>query len=143
MQMRVVLESQGQEPLFRATGEASGQSLWVDVRMGEGVDRRGPRPMELIAMGLGACLADNVVEILKKKRIAFEGLRMEIEADRAPEPPKRFTALTVRVTVKSANLTQEALDKILELSAKYCSAHATLSAGVPIATVGVIEPTNG
>lgn len=138
--MRVVLESSGQEPLFRATGDASGQSLWVDVRMGEGVDRQGPRPMELIAMGLGACLGDNVVEILKKKRIPFTGVRLEIEGGRAPEPPKRFTGLTLRVRVQSDALSPDVLEKVLELSAKYCSAHATLSEGVPITTVGIVEP---
>lgn len=141
--MRVVLESAGAEPLFRATGTASGQTIWVDVRQGEGADRLGPRPMELIEMGLGACLADNVVEILRKKRIAFSGVRMEIEADRAPEPPRRFTALRLHCTVASAELKAETLDRVLELAAKYCSAHATLAHGVPIAVTAAVTPPAG
>lgn len=142
--MRVTIESVGAEVLFRAVGEGSGQTILVDVRHGDGVVPEGPRPMELLAMGLGGCLADNVVVILKKKRVPFTGVRMEIEADRAPESPKRFTAVRIRCVVQAEGLTQEALDRILELAAKYCSAHATLTHGAPITTSGAVEaPASG
>lgn len=137
--MRVLIESVGADVVFRATGEGSGQTIVVDARHGDGVVPEGPRPMELLAMGLGGCLVDNVVVILKKKRVPFIGVRMDIEADRAPESPKRFTALRLRCVVEAEGLTQEALDKVLELAAKYCSAHATLTQGVPITTVAAIE----
>lgn len=143
LNVKVVLESAGTEPLFKATGASSGQTIWVDVRQGEGVERQGPRPMELLQMGLGACLADNVVEILRKKRVAFTGVRLEIEADRAPESPKRFTAIRLHCVVASAGLTQDALDKIMALSAKYCSAHATLEQGVPVHTTAAVAPPAG
>ena len=137
--MRVSMESVGTQPLFRATGEKSGYTMMVEVRGGEGVAPEGPYPMELIAMGLGGCLADNIVVILNKKRVTFTGVRMDIEADRAPESPKRFTAVRIRCTVQGSDLPQADLDKIIELAAKYCSAHATLSEGTPISTLGVVE----
>lgn len=136
---RVTMESVGTEPLFRATGDKSGYTMTVEVRGGEGITPEGPYPMEMIAMGLGGCLADNIVTILSKKRVTYTGVRMEIEADRAPESPKRFTALRVRCTVHGSDFPQAELDKVLVLAAKYCSAHATLSTGTPITTVGVVE----
>ena len=139
--MRVSLESVGTQPLFRATGENSGFTTIIEVRHGEGITPEGPYPMEMLAMGLGGCLADNIVVILNKKRVNYSVVRMDIEADRAPESPKRFTQLRVRCTVENGDIDQESLDKVVELAAKYCSAHATLSQGTPIEITSVVEAT--
>lgn len=137
--MRVVLESDGAAPVFRATAGAAGVTVWVDAGSGGDGEPRGACPLELLAMGLGACLAGNVVAILKKKRTPFAGVRVEVEAERAAEPPGRCTALRLRVAVQSAALTPAALEKVLALSVRYCPAHAALSEGVPIALAGAVE----
>lgn len=143
--MRVILQSTGEERLFRATGETTGATIFVDVRKGEDIVRQGPRPMELMAMSLAGCMGSVAITILQKKRIPFDGLRIEVDADRSPEPTAHFTGVTIRFTIKtdSEKLTPEALAHVLELAGKNCSAHRTLSHGVPITAEGQVEPTRG
>jgi putative redox protein len=137
-QLRVRVESEGNSTLFRATGEASGVTIRVDVPRGEGEQPQGPKPMELLSMSLATCMATNVVEILNKKRIAFESVSIEVEADRADELPRRFTALHMRCVVQSTGLEAEVLQQVLDLAAMYCPAHETLTHGLSISAVGSV-----
>ncbi len=52
---------------FEAKSE-SGHSVVMDGSAEYGGENRGPRPMELILMGLGGCASFDIVTILKKSR---------------------------------------------------------------------------
>ncbi|RMD69802.1 MAG: OsmC family protein [Gammaproteobacteria bacterium] len=110
-------------------GEAgSGHALVMDGPPGEGGRNLGPRPMEMLLLGLGGCTAFDVVAILKKGRHAVEGCEVAIEAERADTPPKVFTRIHLRYTVTGTNLKEEAVERAIRLSKeKYCSASAMLA----------------
>ena len=52
---------------FEAKSE-SGHQIVMDGSAEYGGENRGPRPMELILMGLGGCASFDIVTILKKSR---------------------------------------------------------------------------
>ena len=88
----------------------------------------GPSAMELVLIGLGGCSAYDVVEILEKGREAVEGVVVELEADRAPEPPKVFTRVHLHYVVTGRGLARAKVERAIKLSAeKYCSASAMLA----------------
>ncbi|MGH9779387.1 MAG: OsmC family protein [Candidatus Acidiferrales bacterium] len=89
---------------------------------------RGPGPMELLLVALGACSATDAVEILKKKRQALSGLTVELAGERAPGPPRVWTKIRIHFRVTGKGIEPRALEHAIELSRdKYCSVAATLA----------------
>lgn len=82
---------------------------------------RGPRPAELLLLGLGGCTGMDVVSILRKKRAPIESVEVEMEAERAKDHPKVFTKIDVRFVIGGKDVKGEDVDRAIELSAeKYC-----------------------
>ena len=81
----------------------------------------GPSPMQALAFALAGCMAMDVVHMLRKGRHDLHGLRLDLSATRAPEQPRRFTAVTLHFIVTGAVPT-DAIQRAIDLSReKYCS----------------------
>ena len=105
------------------TGQTeSGHSIVIGTADGE-APKPGPSAMELVLMGAGSCSAWDVVEILRKGRQAIEDVIVELDADRAPEPPKVFNRIHLHFIVKGRDLSEHRVKRAIDLSVeKYCSA---------------------
>lgn len=112
----------------------SGHALVVDGAPEYGGRNVGPRPMELLLMGLGGCTSFDVVNILKKSRQNVTSCEAELSAERADATPAVFTRIHVHFIVTGRGLKAVQVKKAIELSAdKYCSASIMLGqAGVEI-----------
>jgi putative redox protein len=110
----------------------SGHAMVVDGAPDHGGRNLGPRPMELILMGLGSCASFDVMTILKKQRQQVSGCTCELEAVRADSVPAVFTEVVMHFTVSGLNLDRGKVERAVSLSAeKYCSASKMLEqAGV-------------
>lgn len=83
--------------------------------------KAGPTPVETLALSLAGCMSIDLVHILTKGRHPVSGLRAHIEADRAPEDPKRFTRVRLRFTL-AGGAPRDAIERAVALSReKYCS----------------------
>lgn len=108
----------------------SGHSLIVDGPPEIGGRNLGPRPMELLLMGVGACSAVDVTLILKKSRQQVSDCWVELEAQRADTEPKVFTAIHMHFVVVGQALADAHVKRAVQLSAeKYCSASIMLARG--------------
>ncbi len=119
----------------------SGHQVTMDGPPDHGGKDLGPRPMEMLLLGLGGCTSFDVMSILKKSRQDVTDCVAEITAERADEIPSVFTKIHVLFTVKGNNLKETLVKRAVELSAeKYCSASIMLEkAGVEITHDYVIE----
>jgi putative redox protein len=105
----------------------SGHALLMDGPPEAGGRNLGPRPMETVLMGTGACTAFDVVMILKKARQSVTDCVVEIDAERAAQDPKVFTRIHFHFIVKGKSLKPEQVERAIKLSAeKYCSASLML-----------------
>jgi putative redox protein len=105
----------------------SGHGLVIDGPAEHGGRNLGPSPMELMLLGTGGCTAFDVLDILKKGRQAVTDCWVELDAERAPQPPRVFTRITMRFVVTGHGLSRVAVERAVELSAeKYCSASIML-----------------
>jgi putative redox protein len=87
----------------------------------DGDGAAGPSPMQLAAFGLAGCMAADVVSILQKGRHPLTGLRASFSGERSPEPPRRFTQVTLHFHVSGA-VPADAIERAIALSReKYCS----------------------
>ena len=117
---------------FEGMGE-SGIVQKVDADALAGGESSGPRPMELIAMGLAGCTAMDVISILQKKKQPVMEFQVKVYADRADEHPKVFTQAVVEYLVTGRGVDEAAVLRAIELSAeKYCPAQAMLSKAFPM-----------
>lgn len=109
-------------------GEAgSGHAVVMDGPPDHGGRNLGPRPMELLLLGMGGCTAFDVVSILKKSRQAISDCVAEISAERAERDPKVFTRIHVHFVVSGRGLEPAKVERAVQLSAeKYCSASIML-----------------
>jgi putative redox protein len=106
----------------------SGHAVVVDASPEVGGRDLGPRPMELVLMGTGACSAIDVVHILRKARQPIQGCIVEMDADRASEDPKVFTRIHFHYIVTGKGLASAQVERAIRLSQdKYCSATAMMA----------------
>ena len=111
----------------------SGHAMVIDGAPTAGGRNIGPRPMEMMLIGLGGCSAFDVVLILRKSRQAVTDCRVELEAERADTAPRVFTRIHMVFVVSGKELRESAVRRAVDLSAeKYCSATAMLRASVEI-----------
>jgi putative redox protein len=119
----------------------SGHALVMDGPPELGGHNLGPRPMEMLLMGMGGCTAIDVVNILRKARQDLSGCEVQLEADRADSEPKVFTQIRVHFILTGLNLSTKHIERAIHLSAeKYCSASIMLGQTAQITHTFEIRP---
>lgn len=86
----------------------------------------GPKPVELVAVGLAGCTAFDVVTILRQKyHQKMTGYEVRVEADQAERPPQVFTSIRLHHVVTGFEIDPTAIEEAIRLSEeKYCSVGA-------------------
>jgi putative redox protein len=112
----------------------SGHQVTMDGPADHGGQNLGPRPMEMLLLGLGGCTSFDVMSILRKSKQDVTDCVATIEAERADAVPAVFTKIHVHFVVTGRALKEAQVKRAIELSAeKYCSASIMLErAGVEI-----------
>ena len=112
-------------PFIAETG--SGHAFVMDgAREGGGRDL-GPRPMETVLAGTGACSAYDVVLILKRSGQDIRSCDVELQAVRAETDPKVFIKIHMHFIVRGRGLRPALVESAIKLSHnKYCSASIML-----------------
>lgn len=112
---------------FDATAD-TGQTVRIDTTVESGGSGSGMNPKKMLLGALNGCSGMDVVEILKKMKVAFTRFEIEAEAEQTEEHPKVFTYINMlyRIDVKP-----EDLDKVKRAVAlsqeKYCGVSAMLA----------------
>jgi putative redox protein len=81
----------------------------------------GPSPMQALAFGLAGCMAMDVVHVLSKGKHDLRGMRADLTGTRAPEEPRRFTAIALHFTITGDVPTNRVERAITISKEKYCS----------------------
>jgi putative redox protein len=111
----------------------TGHSFAVDGSLEAGGKHGGPRPMEVVAAGVAACTAMDVISILRKSKQKVTGFQVRVVSDRAAEHPKKFERLYLEYIITGYGVAEDRVERSIELSeTKYCSAIASLRPGVEI-----------
>ncbi len=92
---RITLE--WQEGLRFRGGEPNGPSILID-----GDNAEGPGPMLTLLLAAAACTGSDVVVVLKKMRVEFSALRIEVSAERRETEPRRYVSLHLDYRITGA-----------------------------------------
>lgn len=104
----------------------------------DGNGRVGPSPMQLLLHSLAGCTSSDIVDILGKMRVPYDGLDLDVTASRADTPPRRYTAIHLHYRVAGVDREHEAkVRRAVDLSLEtYCSVVHSLREDIPV-TVSV------
>lgn len=102
---------------YLGTGEV-GPAVIID-----GKSEKGPGPMDSLLLALAGCMAVDVQVILERSRVPLTGLEVEVEGERAPTAPKRYTRVRMVYWVEGPQEEHQAkLERAVALSEeKFCS----------------------
>ena len=106
----------------------TGHRVQMDVAPEVGGSDTGPRPMEMVLLGLGGCTAIDVLSILRKGGEPIQDMQVDLVAERSEDIPKVFRKIHVHFVLVGANLDAKKVQRAIDLSAKkYCSASLMLN----------------
>ncbi|MCG6895164.1 MAG: OsmC family protein [Desulfobacteraceae bacterium] len=102
---------------------------------------RGVKPSQMLLIGLAACTAYDVLEIMEKKRKPLTYLEIIASGENDPEPPWPYRSIHLKYFVSGDNLTEKAVSQAIQLSQeKYCSVAATVRGVAEVSTEFEILP---
>jgi len=123
---------QVQGATFAARGNTNHWTM-MDGEEQFGGSNAASKPTEMVLYGLGGCTGIDVVSILKKMRVDYEGFEIGIEYERAEDHPKVFTKIEMTYHFYGKDLPLAKLEKAVYLSKdRYCTVSAMLSKTVDI-----------
>jgi putative redox protein len=117
----ILTQPLGTERQFAATTGSAHHMLLDDAAGGT-----GPKPIELVAVGLAGCTAFDVITVLRQKyHQRVTRYEVWIEADQAERPPQVFTAVRIHHVVTGFEIDPATIEEAIRLSEeKYCSVGA-------------------
>jgi putative redox protein len=106
----------------------SGHSLLIDGPLEAGGENAGFRPMELMLLGLGSCIAYDTLMILRRMRQRVTSYQVSLIGERAEDPPAVYTTVTLEHVIAGRNVSEDSVQRALALAEdKYCAAWAMFS----------------
>jgi len=119
----LVFDSQINESTIRVQGSASAGN------------RQGPGPKALMLSSLTGCTGIDVVSLMDKMRVKYDGFEVVAEAELTDEHPKNYKAIHLTYRVKGDKAEQKAdkIKKSIDLSLdRYCGVAFMLRKHCPI-----------
>jgi putative redox protein len=119
------------ERQFAATTGSEHHMLLDDLAGGT-----GPKPIELVAVGLAGCTAFDVITVLRQKyHQKVTGYEVRVEADQAERPPRVFTSVRIHHVVTGHEIDAKSIEQAIRLSEeKYCSVGAMVKQAATLHT---------
>jgi len=94
-----------------------------------------PGPMAQLLVAAAACSAADLVEILRKSRVALSRCDVEVTGTRHEDHPRRFIKLHLAFRLAGEGMTEDKAARAIELSVtKYCSVINSLNPDIPVTT---------
>ena len=106
----------------------------------DGQSTAGASPVQMLVIGLAACMGMDVVDIIRKGRHALTAFRTSIVAERQQQIPHRLTKVSLHVHVHG-DVPGAVVERAISLSRdKYCSVWHSLREDIALETAHTIVP---
>ncbi len=126
---------------FEAKSPDNGYSFRIGASKSIGGDESGFRPMQLVLAAAASCAGIDVINILKKSRVDFDAVDVDVEGDRKQGGvPTPFTAIRLVFRVTGRSVDKAKAEKAVSLSVeKYCSVISSLDPAIKVEAVTEVE----
>ena len=97
------------------------------LQMGTLDGKPGFSPMHLLLIGLAGCTGEDIVSILRKKRLALSDMQVRVRGKRSSDYPKVWTVIHLTYLVWGEAIQPRDVEQAIQLSEdKYCSVRLML-----------------
>jgi putative redox protein len=118
----------------------NGHKIVIDTAKEFGGNNRGPRPKSLMLAALGGCTGMDLASILRKMRINFDELKIDVEGNITEEHPRHFDHMHIKYIIKGKNIPADKVNSAIELSLeKYCGVSYSYRKAMKITHELIIE----
>jgi putative redox protein len=92
------------------------------VQMGTLDGKPGISPMQLLLTAIAGCTGEDIISILKKKRLTPTNMQVEVQGKRATDYPMVWTDMHISYMIWGENIPARDVEQAIRLSEeKYCS----------------------
>ena len=110
-----------------------GHKFMIDSSEEFGGENKGPKPKSLMLAALGGCTGMDMASMLRKMRVVFEDLKIEVSGEVTEEHPKHFESMHITYIIKGKDLPREKIEMAIDLSQnKYCGVSYTYRDSIKI-----------
>lgn len=96
-------------------------------------DNLGYTSLELLLLSLSSCIGSAILTFLRKMKKSMVGIEIQAKGIRNEEHPTGFKTIIIDILLKSPDVSNEDLNKVIALSEeKYCPVWAMLKGNVAI-----------
>lgn len=126
---------------FKAVA-GNGYAFDIGASKSIGGDESGFRPMELVLAGVASCAGIDIVNILRKSRVEFTGMDIEVDGDRKPDAmPSPFTNIEITYRIHGKGVDRAKAERAVSLALeKYCSVSASLDPAIKVSARTELDP---
>jgi putative redox protein len=115
--------------------EIGNHKLIMDAPEAAGGKDLGPSPKKLQLAALSGCTGMDIVSILKKMRVSFESLDIEVQGDLTDEHPKQYNKMHVIYSFTGKDLPIEKIEKAVKMSEDtYCGVGALYKKAIEVSS---------
>jgi len=103
------------------------------VQMGSLDSKPGVSPMQLLLVAIAGCTGNDILSILKKKRVALTGMQVRVRGKRADCYPMIWSEIHVTYLIWGKSIKPRDIEHAIDLSEnKYCSVGIMLAKSAKI-----------
>jgi putative redox protein len=112
------------------------------VQMGNLDGKPGVSPMQLLLVAIAGCSGEDIVSILKKKRVDLTDMQVRVSGKRADDYPMIWTHIQITYLIWGRSIKPKDVEQAIELSEKkYCSVGVMLGKSAKLASeYRILEP---
>jgi putative redox protein len=101
--------------------DVAGYKIYIDSDPEFGGQNRRPKPKPLMMVALAGCTGMDLVSLMNKMRVEYDGLNVVVEGDITEEHPKHFTKMKVIYEISGKHVDLAKVEKAVTMSKeKYC-----------------------
>jgi len=120
--------------------DVDGHSMVIDSAPDFGGESAGPKPKSLMLVALGGCTAMDIVSILRKMKIQFEDVNIEVQGNLTETHPRHFDHMHIIYRIKGRDISREKVQMAVDLSQeKYCGVSYSYRSSIKITSEIIIE----
>ena len=113
----------------------------MDAALDVGGRAEALSPKQMVLQGLAGCTGMDVVAMLKKKRVDYDSLNIEVEAELTSQHPKVFKKIHITFRFVGDEADRHHFERVIHLSKEsFCGVSAMLAKSAEMTTELIIEP---
>jgi len=120
--------------------DVDGHRIVIDSSSESGGNNEGPKPKSLMLVALAGCTGMDVVSMLRKMKVPFEDVNIEVQGDITETHPRHFDHMHIIYRIKGKDVSREKVQMAVDLSQeKYCGVSYNYKSSIRLTNEIIIE----